>query len=455
MTAALLAEPVTPSSHVYTPRGTCLDAMHCRDAELLLSGPAGTGKSRALLEKLHLMCLANPGMRALMVRKVLASLGSTGLVTWREHVVPEALAAGVLSFYGGSAQHPAQYRYQNGSTVTLGGMDKPTKIMSSEYDACYVQEAIELTEGDWESITTRLRNGVVSFQQLMADTNPAEPTHWLHQRALTGRTTMLNTRHEDNPRLFHDDGTLTVGGASYIGLLDNLTGVRRDRLRHGRWVAAEGLIYEDYSAEVHLRKIEDPPHDWPRYWCVDFGYTNPTAIQFWAEDPDGRLHLYRELYRAKRLVEDHARDILDAVTLSDGVTWREPRPRAIICDHDAEDRATLERHLGMSTVAAHKDVSPGIQAVQARLRVAEDGRPRLYFSPTALAERDPELVAAKRPCGLIEEIPGYVWDRPTTGVAADRPPKETPLKRDDHAMDCLRYVVAHLDLAARPRVRFM
>jgi hypothetical protein len=41
----------------------------------------------------------------------------------------------------------------------IGGMDKPTKIMSSEYDFIYVQEAIELTETDWENLTTRLRNG--------------------------------------------------------------------------------------------------------------------------------------------------------------------------------------------------------------------------------------------------------------------------------------------------------
>ena len=47
--------------------------------------------------------------------------------------------------------------YGTGSTITVGGMDKATRIMSSEYDACYVQGAIELIEDDWEAITTRLR----------------------------------------------------------------------------------------------------------------------------------------------------------------------------------------------------------------------------------------------------------------------------------------------------------
>jgi len=33
--------------------------MHAQDDEVLLSGPAGTGKSRACLEKVHLMALMN------------------------------------------------------------------------------------------------------------------------------------------------------------------------------------------------------------------------------------------------------------------------------------------------------------------------------------------------------------------------------------------------------------
>jgi hypothetical protein len=110
---------------------------------------------------------------------------------------------------------------------------------------------------------------------------------------------------------------------------------------------------------------------------VDFGFTNPFVWQQWAVDPDGRLWLEREIYRTQRLVEDHAKDILNVVTVTAGASkgqWLYPRPAAIICDHDAEDRATLERHLGMGTTAAKKSVSDGIQAMSARLRPGR-GRP--------------------------------------------------------------------------------
>jgi PBSX family phage terminase large subunit len=450
-----LGEAPVRGEHTFTPRGAAKAAMLDRSPELLLSGPAGTGKSRACLEKVHTMCALNPGMRALLVRKVRDTLTTTGLVTYREHVAAEAISSGMVTWYGGSAAEPPQWRYWNGSKIMIGGMDKPTKIMSSEYDMVYVQEAIELTERDWENITTRLRNGKVSFQQLIADTNPDVPTHWLKVRVERGVTKMLETQHEDNPILCSEDGTLTKVGADYLSKLDNLTGVVKDRLRHGRWIAAEGQVYESYDRAIHQKAIVNPPHDWERIWSIDFGYTNPFVLQCWAIDGDGRAHLYRELYRTQRLVEDHASDILKIVRKADG-TWREPKPKVVICDHDAEDRATLERYLDLGTAPAHKSVSDGIQAVQQRLKVAADGKPRIFFSPTAVVEVDPLLEARKLPTSTLEEIPGYVWDRPREGtIAAERPPKETPKKANDHGLDAARYLIAYLDLAPQPGIRWL
>jgi hypothetical protein len=437
------------AEHRYVPRGTAVTLFESRAPEILVSGPAGTGKSRACLEKLHLLALRHPGMRGLILRKTQVSLSSTALNTWRKYVVPEALVAGLVWFYGGSAEEPAQYRYDNGSSIAVGGMDNPTKIMSSEYDVIYVQEATELTLTDWESATTRLRNGVISFQQLIADCNPDVPTHWLKVRADTGATLLLESRHEENPLYFDALGQLTEKGTAYIGKLDALTGVRFLRLRKGVWAAAEGLIYEEYDPTVHLIDRFDIPDTWVRWWAVDFGYTNPAVIQWWAQDPDGRLYLYREIYHTKRTVDVLAHQALAQVRDSEG-QWTEPRPRAIVCDHDAEGRAVLERELGMSTVGATKAVTDGIQAVQARLRPAGDGRPRWFLMRDSLVERDADLVDARKPTCTIEEVVAYIWD-----TAAGKPPKETPRKVDDHGMDAGRYVVAEIDLAARPRIRAM
>lgn len=454
--------------HVYEPRGTAAELFECRAPEVLMSGPAGTGKSRACLEKLHMLALVNKRMRGLIVRKTLASLGSTALVTWREHVAKEAIEAGVVKWYGGSPQESPQYRYANGSVITIGGMDKATRIMSSEYDVCYAQEAIELTEEDWEAITTRLRNGKISFQQLMADTNPSVPTHWLKQRCDRGDAVFMNCRHQDNPVLYEGGEMTDVGRDYLVGKLAKLTGVRRLRLEKGLWVAAEGLVYDGYDPAIHLIDPFAIPESWTRWWTVDFGFTNPFVLQCWAEDDDGRLYLYREIYHTRRLVEDHAKTILrivrecaeccgaktrehDCHDCKDcRLRWTEPRPRGVICDHDAEDRATLEKHLGLSTSGAKKTVSDGIQAVQARFKVAGDGRPRIFLVRDALVEKDPALDERKRPTCTIEEVVGYVWD-----VKDGKPPKEQPVKEDDHGCDAKRYMVAERDLGSRPGIRWM
>lgn len=423
--------------HYYAPRGACKEIIECRDAEVLISGPAGTGKSRACLEKLHLMALLNPEMRGLIVRKTLTSLKDSALVTWKRDVINESLILGIVSEYGGSASEPPQFRYSNGSRILIGGMDKATRVMSAEYDVVYVNEATELTIDDWEAITSRLRSNKVSFQQIIGDCNPDAPTHWLKLRWDSGKLTNFVSVHEDNPLLVDNSGYVTEKGASYLAKLDALTGVRYLRLRKGIWAAAEGMIYDEWDPAVHLINSFEIPEDWPRYWSIDFGYRNPFVCQHWAENPDGELFLYREFYHTGLTNDQHAKRIMNVVAPK-GI-WIEPKPQAIICDHDAEGRATLERELGLNTRAAHKKVLEGIQAVQRRVR-----EKRIHLIRGARILPDPSLIDAKKPTSTADEFPAYVW--------ADKATKEEPRKEDDHGMDATRYLVAYRDLKGRARI---
>lgn len=435
----------------YEPRGAARQLFKTRNSEVFMAGPAGTGKSLASLFRLHLTALHNPDARFLIVRKTAVSLGSTTLVSYEKKVAADALARGIVRWFGGSPREAPGYRYSNGAKIDVGGMDKPEKIMSAEYDLVFADEATELTLTDWESIGTRLRNGKLSWQQQIAACNPSGPKHWIKQRCDQGQSTMLVSRHRDNPAYVNADGTLTPAGVDYFAKLDALTGVRRLRLRDGIWAAADGLIYEGFDEAVHLVDQFTIPPQWTRWMTVDFGFTNPMVMQWWAEDGDGRLFLYRELYHTKRLVEDMAVQAKGLMQYPSG-QWREPRPRAVICDHDAEDRATLEKHLGLGTVAAQKAVSTGIQAVQSRLKTQGDGRARLFIVRGALVERDGELDAVKKPACTEEEVTGYVW-AVKPGNAGGL--KEEPLKQDDHGMDAMRYMVAERDLGGRPTMRVL
>lgn len=439
----------------YEPRGAAKRLFSTRDSEVLLDGPAGTGKSLAALYRLHIACLKHKGIRCLIVRKTQKSLTSTTLSTFEETVVPEAMAAGIVRWYGGSERRPPAYQYKNGSEIRVGGMDKPEKVLSSEYDLIFVDEATELTETDWETLQTRLRHGKLPWQQAIAATNPAQPAHWMNRRPTVTR---LLSRHGDNPRYTNADGSLTPEGVEYMAKLDALTGVRKLRLKDGIWAAAEGLIYEDYDPAIHLIDRFEIPLDWPRYWAIDFGFTNPFVLQWWAEDPDGRLYLYREIYMTRRTVDEHCATVA-GIVLDDAEkpadepwrgTWREPMPDAIVGDHDAEGRATFTQELGLTVKAADKRVSEGIQAVQRRVRVAEDKKPRIYLMRDAVVEIDRHLRESNRPVGTEEEFVSYIWKIKPGGDET-----EEPVKKDDHGMDTTRYLVMDRDQAPDYNVRWL
>ena len=403
----------------------------CDAQEVIVSGPSETGKTLAALSRLDGLARLYKGMQGVVVRKVRASMDGTVLKTWEEKVLGPNTPVAV---FGG--ERPEWYDYPNGSRIWVSGLDKPSKVLSGEKDVIYVNQAEELLLEDWEILITRTtgRAGHMPFGQLFGDCNPGPPHHWIKHRPTLP---ILESRHEDNPALF-DPAThaITDQGRKTLAVLDSLTGARKERLRYGRWVSAEGAVY-DFDAAVHLINRFDIPSQWRRIRVIDFGYTNPFVCGWIAIDPDGRMILYREIYMTQRTVKVHAAQINQ---LSAG-----ERYEATIADHDAEDRATLEEN-GISTAPAQKEISVGIQAVQERLKVAGDGKPRLWVMRDCLVERDEQLAALRKPVSTAQEFDAYVWPKTADG----KPIKEVPVDQDNHGMDMLRYGVRYVESPLPP-----
>lgn len=402
-------------------RGAARELQERTDKEIILSGPAGSGKTLGCLWKIHNYAKRYPYSRHLIIRKTRASLTESALQTYERYILGEdnPMVQGV------QRRNRQKYIYPNKSEIVIGGLDNATRIMSTEFDFIYVQEAIELEEDDWERLGTRNRNNVVPYQQLFGDTNPDKPTHWLKQRCDVGKTVMLYSQHEDNPSLYDVvSKTWTARGRDYLDRLENLSGPRYHRLRHGKWVQAEGLVYNEWNQSVHMVDKFRIPDDWPKYRATDFGFIHPFVTLWGAVDPDGRLYIYRQWVMTHRTVSDHAK-VIGELSKGESIVLT-------TCDHDAEDMATLEA-AGIKTTPAIKAVSPGIQTVQERLRLAGDGKPRLFVMRDSLVEVDPVLAEAKFPISLEQEMDGYVWAK------GDR--KDEPVKIHDDAVDCLRYLV--------------
>lgn len=414
-------------------RGNVLAAQEDRSRELCLVGPAGTSKTVGILQSRHRYQLQNPGARGLFLRKFRADLTESVLETWENAVLPP----GSSLLKGPKRENRFKYVYPNGAEIICGGMDLATRLFSARYDWIYCNELIEFEEADYETLLRALRSFVGPYRQIISDTNPGPPTHWIKLRAEAGKLNLLNTTHKDNPfywsELLQD---WTPEGREYIlETLSALSGVRRLRLLLGLWAAAEGVVYEDWNPDVHHVSPDRVPFAFSpvyrRVWSVDFGYyPDPFVWQNWLIDHEGRMYLTQEIYATKRLIKDIAKDII-------GLTVGQREPDAIVCDHDASGRATLEHYLGKTTKPAYKSIRDGIQNVQDRLRVQGDGLPRLFIMKGATHNVDQLLKKAGRPWSTAGEVDSYVWH--------PKHKKEVPLDKDNHGQDAKRYAAAEVD----------
>lgn len=387
---------------------------------------------------IRLLCEKYPGSRHWIGRDTRASMTDSVLVTLDEKVFGPTHPT-VMD--GPDRANRRVYRHA-GSEIIVGGLDTPERTFSAEYDTMTVFEAFEVGESAFELLFRALRNNAMPYQVAKAETNPDGPAHWLNRWADAGKIERIVTRHEDNPVLYNEQTKeWTKFGREYLANLETLTGHRKDRLRYGKWVAAEGVVYEEFDARVHVIDTMPPGWEkWPKYRVVDFGFVDPFVCQWWAVNGEMAV-MYREVYMSSRIVEDHAKQIL---SLSEGETID-----ATLADHDREDRETLAKH-GVQSIPANKiEILAGIDLVKGRLRAKGNGRAGMYFLRGCTVELDSRLADRRCPQTTVGEFDCYSYKKdPKLGITKDKPED-----RDNHGMDCARYMATFLDLNSTPSVR--
>lgn len=422
--------PPSPAQRAYRPYGAALALFYDRAPEIVVSGPAGTGKSRACLEKLHLCASKYPRMRGLIIRKTRESLSEAALVTYEDKVLPEN-----SPIADGPRRNFRQvYTYPNKSQIVVGGLDKPGKVMSTEYDLIYVQEAVELDLADWLALTTRLRNNVMPYQQVIADSNPDAPTHWLWVRAQSMLTRMLHSRHEDNPRLFRG-GVLTDEGRIYIERLDRLghknpetgeiEGTEYARLRLGQWVQATGLIFDVWADGppdgnvTEAANYEDGAGT--VVWFVDDGYVGSRdgATGQWTADSHPRVFLLAQLRHDGTInifAESDRAGVLSDVHVTEVLALPYPRPDYAVVDKSAAELKGRLHAVQIYTRNGPADVEESIKELRRALALDANNRRRVRVHP--------------RCRNLRAEMASYRRDANGKIV-----------KAFDHSVDALRYGV--------------
>lgn len=407
-----------------------IDGFYDQSRICLYGGSAGGGKSYAAAEKMHAYMLKYPGAVGVALRKA-REFASKSCV----YALKAAIGNDPKIHYNAA---DLIFEYDNGSCIFIAGLKDENQRQAirsihgdGSADFIWCEEANAFTEDDFNELLARLRGKAASWRQILLTTNPDSPFHWIKTRLIDGGEASVHySSAKDNPH----------NPPEYLDVLNSITGVMGMRLAKGMWVQAEGVVYDTWSDDLHM--IDAMPagwHEWRKIRVIDFGYVNPFVCQWWAIDGDGRMYRYREIYMTKRTLTDPSGREADHITKIKLLSQGE-RYEATICDHDAEDRATLQQ-AGIHNIAAIKDVSRGIQAVQARLACSVNEKPRLFLLKGALVEPDSALVNAHKPFCTEQEFSVYAWQKMPDG----KPDKEEPDKKYDHGMDTTRYAVMYLD----------
>jgi len=218
-----------------------------------------------------------------------------------------------------------------------------------------------------------------------------------------------------------------------------------------------GRVYTEFSRNLHVV----PRCTFKEYEIVmDWGQKNPMVFLSVHKDPDGNFIFFREFYKKGCRIRDACEwlfknnpEKIDEqgwlhVRFADPSVFNEsqslldpiqrpgesPRYQVSIADLFAQHKVLIHR-------GTQNDVPAGIERVKDYLRFDPDRPHAFKRDKWGEAIKGASCIYYTEDCPeTIKEYSNYVWPDDPSG-ALNRAAYEVPMKKDDHGMDCTRYVV--------------
>lgn len=195
-------------------------------------------------------------------------------------------------------------------------------------------------------------------------------------------------------------------------------------------------VLPEFDPKVHLFSHEVDVPGVVMVAGMDFGFRAPTAILWAAHDLNGDLWILDERVESGRLLEEHARAMLEGTGKRAGHAW--PKLAWVGVDPSGRNRneqtglshIQILQQSGLTIRQKRLGIHEGLELVRARLKPAGEGaKPRLFVHVR---------------CEVLREcLEKYHYP-------ADKPYSMDPVKDGyDHAVDALRYLVQNVDKPVR------
>lgn len=238
--------------------------------------------------------------------------------------------------------------------------------------------------------------------------NPGGPFHWF-------KVNWIDKVYEKNLIYLHFtmNDNLSLSDKVKERYRAMYSGVFFQRYILGKWVAAEGLIYDMFDKTKHVISEIKETMLKKYYVSCDYGTQNATVFLLWQKTSTGKWICLKEYYYSGRDTSKQKTDSEFADDLQE-FTKNIPIESVILDPSAASFRAELRKR-GFNVKKANNDVENGIRFVATQLN-----NDKIQFCDTCV--------------NTFKEFASYVWDEKASERGEDK-----PIKQHDHAMDAVRY----------------
>lgn len=417
----------------------------CPANEILFGGARGGGKSYGLLlDWIAHMTTYPQHARGIIFRKTYPELSN---------IIDESLM--LLPKFGGRYMYTQKtWFFPGGAMLRLRQLERDsdaTRYQGHQYTYIGLDEA-----GAWATpsplwkLKATLRNvhGIPSRMVLTGNPGGAGQV-WLKERYIAGMEPYKLIPDEDDdswlrtyiPSRVWDNQILLKSDPNYISRLRQ---VGNDALvaawLEGDWDSVPGMFLEGvWDASRHVVEPFEIPVEWRRFRSLDWGYAKPYSVNWWAQDFDGKLFMYREMYGkgphpntgsreeaqevAKRIVAIEEREKLQ------GIKFRNNPADTSIWMRDGRFRAINDIFYenGVQWAQASKGADSrvnGAQEVVSRLRgdtLAVFSNCKYWLQTVPSIPSDPLHIE-----DVDTDAEDHAWDSTRYGIMSRRPKSRKP-----------------------------
>lgn len=428
---------------IWTPQPKQRRALRCPAFELFFGGAAGGGKSDFLLND-FLEGARKYGRLwyGILFRQTTSELEQ---LLNRSHELFEPMGGRFKGSAVGESHNT--WHFPKGATLKLRYLESENHVrryQGHEYTWIGMDELGNYPSPFcWDYMISRARSthGVPCY--IRGTANPGGVGHgWIKQRFMDGhepnkifyaesvdfkgkvhRTSrcFIPSTLDDNKYLLETD---------YEARLMNMPAHLARALRYGDWTVMEGQVFDAFVPAKHvIGPMVLRPGEWYKFAAMDWGFSKPFAIYWFAVNSAGRVVVYREYYGCREGeynvgLKKGAREVAAesmAMSMAEGVYDMVADPAVWNKDDDRQSIAEEFEKAGWKMHKANNDRMNGLVSVYDYLNITLDTE----------SGKVPLLTIVNSCRNLIRTLPLLTPDK--------NHPEDVDTKLEDHAYDALRY----------------